>query len=342
MGSPVYTISGRQRPIVLAAAVSLAAAALVPVATAGDDPRSPASLDVEVQGDSGFTYHMVTEEDPVREVTGSFDIDTFRMDLAYTSSNGSAELRRVNASLALEGLYEFRDLNENGRFDLGDRIVRFDPVEPNRRAEVEHVETPGKLEILRATTPLEGDGEVQFDVYLTPESIRLTPDEDLRPLDNKIDIVLRDIRSTREDTSFGLAMRLEGSQLDRTDAREVRVEGDGANFLYEWSDTAILDGVSTPLNSTLVEQHVTRDDADHTELAVVHVLEPGNEVELEQSFRVEETSPPLSEALTGILGNPLVYLGGLVAAVLVVGGNAWLKLQENEDESGRLGRFSRE
>lgn len=334
--------SGRDRLTVLAAAASIAATALVPVAVADQDPRSSSTLDVDVERNEGFTYEMATRGDVQRQTTGQFDMDAFRLNLSYTSSNGTSELRRVNASLTLEGIYEFRDGNGNGRFDLGDEVVRFDPVQPGRWSSVDHVETPGQLEILRATTPLEGDGEVRFEVLVSPEPIRVSPERHLRPLDAKVHVTLQDLEPTGEDTRFSLAMRLEGSQLDRTDAHAVTVTGDGADLRYGWSDTATRNGVSTPLNSTLVEQDVTRDGQERTELLVLHTLEPANRIELHNSVELEETRSPIPEAFTGIVGNPPLYVGGLLAAILLVGGNAWLKLQEGEGGSGRAWRSSRE
>lgn len=336
--------TGRQRMVALAAVASLAATALVPVAVADDDPRSPASLDVEVpRDDSGFSYQTSTRtEDTFRQTTGEFDMERFQFNVSYTSSNGTSQMRSVNASLALEGVYLFQDTNENGRFDLGDRVVRFDRVQPNRWARADHVETVGELEILRATTPLEGGGEIQFDVLVSPEAINLNPDERLRPFDNRIDVTIRDLEPPAEDIHVSLATRLESGQLDRTDTNRVQVDGDGADLRYGWSDDATRDGSPTPLNSTVVEQHVTRDGQDAEELFVVHAFDPGEEVKLQHSFQVEETDSPIPAAFTEILGHPLLYLGGLVAAVVVVGGNAWLKLHESDRGRGRTWRSSQE
>jgi hypothetical protein len=312
-----------------------------------EDPtreEAPSSLDYEVHRFDGFDYRVQIGGPHGPEFQGSFAVDEARLNLSYRATPNATEgPRSVNLSMQLDGVYEFRDLDGNGRFDLGDELVRFERVDESTRGTVQHVDAPGRIEGFRASYPVGDRGFLAYTSYVAPEVAFLTDGRPVQPMGTEVSVTLGDLDFEGEDTRFAVAWRLESDEVDRKSPREIRVSGDRANLLYTWRANADRDGASLPISTSVVEQHVNRSSGPRTEAVIVHAVPPGDSVQLADGFEVhlpapDEPGPEFAESL----GEPRTFVAGLLAAVVLVGGNAWRKIRESGPATPEAPRFDGE
>lgn len=317
--------------VALVVAPSLAAPALAQDPESDGSPAEPATLDFVVDRD-GFDYQTRFGDARGQLVNGAFDLESARLNLSYnTSSEGPDGRRSVNLSLALSGVYEFRDVNSNSRFDLGDEVVAFHSLGDSRDADVGEVDADGPIRAAKATYPLEDGGDVEFTAYVSPRLAFLERGRPVQPTDTEIDITFDGVQVESDDTSLGVAMRLESAELEQTDVREISVQGDRAAAVYQWPGTIIVDGELASVRSTVLEQRLERGDDPITQAIVVQAVDPGDEIRTQSAIEIVHTEPTGQEVLAKIVGDPLLFAGGLIAAILVVGGNAWAKLRSDSE-----------
>lgn len=322
----------------LAAALLLLAPVLAVPAAAQDTASAqageePGSMDFEVD-DEGFDWVVRPGGSGGQVVNGSFDLDRARLDLSYNSSDDPADLRTAGGGFLLSGVYEFRDVNDNNRFDLGDEVVDFHPVQTDR-AKIEEVDADGPIRAARATYPLDGGGDVQFTTYVSPRLAFLEDGRPVQPTDTELNVTLEGVETKADDSELGVAMRLEGEEIEQTASREIRITGDRADAVYSWPATANVDGETAHVRSSVLEQRVERDGDLLTQAIVVQAVDPGERIHTQSTIDIKHTEPVTQEVFSRIVGDPLLFAGGLIAAVLVVGGNAWAKLKSDGSEKLR-------
>lgn len=305
-----------------------------PTASAQSDDE-PGSIDFEVD-DDGFNYVVRPGGARGQVVNGSFDLDSARLNVSYNSSDDPDAARSVSGSFVLSGVYEFRDVNGNNRFDLGDEVVDFHPVKKDRSAGVEEIETDGPVRAARATYPLDGGGEMQFTTHVSPQLAFLEDGRPVQPTDTELNVTLEGVDTVADDSELGVAMRLESEEIDQTGAREIRVGGDRADAVYSWPATATVDGETAHVRSSVLEQRVERDGKLVSQAIVIQAVDPGERIHTLSTIDIDHTEPPATQQVfTRIVGDPLLFAGGLIAALLVVGGNAWAKLRSGGSEKLR-------
>lgn len=309
----------------------MAAAAFGPAVAAQQSDTG--SLAADVDRNEGYTFELRPATDTDRSLRGSFDLDRTTLSLDYhVPANDSQDARSVNATMALSGLYEYRDLNKNERFDLGDEVVSFDTIERGRFGHVEQLATTDPVEGFQATYNLENGGSIEYNIYVTPETTSLDSGRNLDPMQVAATVTLEDVETQAEGTQLALATRVTSDTVEHPGPETVQVRGDGADLLYAWNDFATIDDLRTPTQSTVIEQHLGEGEDARTEAIVVKSLQPGDQITYDESFTVEHTQSPASAVLSTIPGDPWLFALGLLAALVVVGGNAWAKLRHGESE----------
>lgn len=325
-------------PFLAAASLLLAPALAVPaaaqetaVAQAGDEPGT---LDFEVD-DEGFDWVVRPGGSGGQVVNGSFDLGSARLDLSYNSSDDPTDFRTASGSFVLSGVYEFRDVNDNNRFDLGDEVVDFHPVKTDGFARIEELDVDDPIRAAQATYPLDGGGDIQFTTYVSPRLAFLDDGRPVQPTDTELNVTLEGVETTVDDSELGVAMRLEGPDIEQTAPREIHFIGDRADAVYSWPATANVDGETAHVRSSVLEQRVDRDGDLVTQAIVIQAVDPGERVHTLSTIDIKHTEPVKQQVFSRIVGDPLLFAGGLIAALLIVGGNAWAKLRSGGSEKLR-------
>lgn len=297
--------------------------------------RSPWSLTFSATAFEGFQYQFFRGEGEESAVlTGRFDLDRARLNVTYTSElEDGEEPRRVHVALSVAGVYEFRDLNGNGRFELGDEIVRFHKIGEAYTAQLERLSMPGAVEGARASYRI-GGGWLHLTVLTSP-TLRFLGQRPIVPTDTELNLTLEDMETEEEGTMLGLALRASSQDIEQTGPRVLTMDGQRAKALYHWAQNATVDGQEAPVGETVLVQRLTDGASPRDEGVIVLATEPGSRIQHTASLEIAHTRTTLEAFLGTVKGDPLVFsFGGALAAALI-GSTAWAKIRRGDDGSVR-------
>jgi hypothetical protein len=356
--------------------VGLTAAIFLPLAAVADgdpeDPkedrgrdgdRGPPDRDNRTQG-----RHGGDEDEDERDVDAKVEHEGFEIALARRAAENSDRVNmgfqypdarfrlqfqgRENESqtrMRLEAnvgpLFEFRDVDADGRYDLGEPVVSAwalgdegnDDVATTQRAEWQTPHTqdividgqPGKKITVNATLGDQGLFELRFFVFGDFVDIG---NSTLRPTGAKIDIEIRDYPYVASDTRLGLFLETRTQNsfkwshtheelADDEDgvAATQDVDGKPVTLLFTWKETATVDGVDTPVGSTFVRsKEVASNDGESTQIQrrEVFVLSYARGALVVHDPEAYVSIADFSLALP--IGQPLLVLAGAAAAATLV------------------------
>lgn len=263
------------------------------------------SVEIETEGkDVSIELERETEprEDKV-EMTWKAEEASF--ELAYESENASRETEdKLEATFG--AVAEYRDENDNGRYDAGEEIVsgwtlgdeREDEMGLDQRAEwgqptiddVTHEGEDGKRIVSTATLGDSGELTLRFLVFGDFVELNGTS---LSPTGAKIDIVVEDYSFAANDTELALFLETETESEFEQDvddeegetgvsARNASDEA-GPRLVFTWKDTAQVDGETRDVETTVLEEETESEtddgEAEHeTKRAFVLSYPRGSEI----------------------------------------------------------------
>lgn len=285
---------------------------------------------MDVDPGQGFTYSVAREDETPARLDGQFDLDRAALNVSYVAPPGTEDpeenQRRVNLSIRLSAVYAFRDVNDNQRFDLGDEVLRVDPIEQSQDAQVNELSMPGSLEGAEATYPLDHGGQARIQVFTAP-GLQFVDTRPVLPTDTELNVTLEGVDAPAEDARIALVMRVEAPSLEQVDSRLLHVNGDGARGVFSWADQAEIQNNTTQTDSTVLEQRLGN-NASREEAIVVLATDPNERIQHEASLAVVHTQSAVAAALSQIKGDALLFGLGLTASLVLVGASAWVKLSQ--------------
>lgn len=312
----------------------------VPVASQASDPGevppgSPQwSVSKDVNPDTGFAYTATrTQGDTPARMTGIFNLEDTKLELRYRApppdqADPDETIRSVNLTLRLSAVYEFRDVNGNDRFDLGDEVVRADPISPSQRARVEPIDGPGLIEGARAIYPLENIGRLVFETRTSPRPEPLG-DRNVYAPGPALNITLEESQPIEDDTHLAVLVRLGDTGLEHVAQHTIHAEGNGARALFEWTGNATSDDRVVPVSETVLEQRVRSQTDGQEEILVAWSTATDGTIQHPVDVRIEHTESTVDRALAIVKGDPLLFTIGLILTVGLIGASAWAKLQQS-------------
>jgi hypothetical protein len=223
---------------------------------------TPTNVEIESKLESGGT------EDSFKiEVSTSLDGVEFKVE--FETENSATETER-EFEVEFEEIVEYIDDNGNGLYDKESdtevqtlELSSFNPITYS-------VEThpDGEIHVLEVTTT---DGVFGALVYATGEFADINGSV-IAPTQVKIDVIIQGFDYLENDSQLALEVKLEASMEtsyqdvteDEEDGRateesEVDVIMDEITGFFSWKETAEVDGITYPVNASIVEVSPTQE-----------------------------------------------------------------------------------
>lgn len=245
--------------------------------------------------------------------------------LRYTLDADRPDNVSLDYHLRVHGLIEFEDLDGDGRYGLGDPVLKTFPVAEMSPEPVRVESLDGGRKEATASYRLPDHVQSRFQV-----EVLMTPGRDvgagalLDPTHVRLTLGVEDF-PFEEDRATRLAADVRwDARLDRIDAG-VADEQDRFLFRHRWDPAAIVAGTSIPVNTTV--QSYTAASGDQTIVAFSY----GDPEDLEHTSMVgtDRFSSDLDDRIIrSIVGEWHLYLIGLAAAGLLVGVPLHLRRRE--------------
>lgn len=332
---------GRRAPVsrhcllVILAALALLASPQAAAQSGGEPIESDGwELAFDFHVGEGFELRNAQRsQDASTFFNGSFDLNTATLDVEYAHLAPDDEVpeRRANTSLTLQAVYVFRDLNDNGRFDLGDEILEHDRFDNRREPTLVYDPLPRGFEGAKATYPLVRGGFVEVEIAVTDAPDHLGQRE-VRPTEMGLNVTVHDVPIRAEDAEIAVQLRAAGQGVDQAASR-IEMQGDGAEIHFTWDEQARLDGAETERGVTTYEQPLQ--DGEREEAIMFLSTDHASEIKHTMVFGAIHPSQTFEEVIAGILGDARLFLLGLGLAALGVGAAAVVKLRQGRARSFR-------
>ena len=306
----------------LALAALLALALLAPLASAGDDWRDGARrLEIDIRSD-GFEFRSERREGEGRDeirLRLEGDAVRFRFELRQdaNATEADAELR-----LELERVIEFRDENGDGAFQDGENVRAEHTTSDLNLAAV------SARNVSAAGVPgIEATANYAFNAApASTLTFRATAFGDLtsfqnfvqHPVEVKADLLFSDFPYTEAGTRPGIVFRVRAASTSPPNitADGVTFEAGDLRGTFRWKNNATVDGNETRVGVTVLEETGAVGERN---VSVTFAYARGADIVHDPTIGFLQ---PVTGALGRILGNPVFYALGAVAAVVVFGGLA--------------------
>ncbi len=282
---------------------------------------APRSLEVDEEDDAFEIRSFGAQGDRIRVRFEARDGD-LRLDFVVPES-GATE---IQLEVAFEAVLEFVDGNGDGRFDLGEQVVqRFDVDDmPFNVPILEGLDEGHRIEVSYVSS---FTLRLVFYVFPTETMVNGTL---VKPTQVKFDIGIDGFPLMQEDTFLAVETKLktevEPAFGTSPTVEELEAIGERYKGFFRWSSTADVDGITSPVNSTLVKVETELESNATTELEVertIVLVYPQGEQVLHDPIVGVAIVPALGSILTLI--NPLVYAVMIGVAVLFVVGTILLR-----------------
>jgi hypothetical protein len=226
-----------------------------------DISASADHVEIESQLESGGT------EDSFKiEVSTSPDGVEFKV--GFDTENSTAETER-EFEVQFEKIVEYIDDNSNGLYDKETdtevQTLRLESFNPIAYSVENH--TDGRIHILKVTTT---DDVFSAVIYAAGEFADINGTV-IAPTQVKIDVIIQDFNYLENDSQLALEVKLEASMEksyediteDEEDGRSteeaaVDVIMDEVSGFFSWKETAEIDGITYPINASIVEVSPTQ------------------------------------------------------------------------------------
>lgn len=301
------------------------------------DAKSDWTLDLEtLRAEVRWTMHRA--DDTTQEwVNGSFNGLDDRLTYRYTQILQEGEedptVHRINLTLGLAAVYEYRDTNNNSRFELSDEIVDYQAIGTDGVPLIHERDHPRQIEGARVVYPLEGGGELHLELFMSP-----TVDwEDTRvifPGDAELNLTVRNRPASASGTDLAVQLRAWGGDSFQRTGDELTVKDGRAVGYLRWMDQSFVDGNRTPVGvTTLEEKRPGGADGPRNEGLIIMSTPSAKEVTHRISLGTYVEEGPV-ETILATVGSWSIYTLGLIGAGILVGITAISKIKESSDRRG--------
>lgn len=334
------------RTLTILVAGLLVFSAAMPVALAQDDDEDDGDdadeveRKVEVETDEeGVSIELEREEGEAEDkVEMGFDYEEADFELGYETEteNASAE-SKLEAQFG--ALAEYRDENDNGRYDAGEPLVSTwhlgedadvdddipeDGTVQWQQATVSDVSRDGKQgKLINAPADLGDEGTFELTFLVFGDFVDLGTSS-LTPTGAKIDIGIEDYPYQSNETELALFMETETEQEAEVDDEPDEAEDDETGvaassqvgnrtveLVFTWKDSAQVDGTSEPVETTVLSSEAeseTEDGETEQETKREFVLSYGRGDEIVHDPKAQVMVSSSVSNVPG-LGAPLALLG---------------------------------
>lgn len=267
----------------------------------GHDERDDEERQVRVEVDGLEARIRLERESAAGEdkVAMRYDAADALLEVKYEAEgNDTSSEKKLRARF--HEVFEYVDADGDGAYDVGETIassyllgggheVAAEPAtgratwQPITLSDVTKGNATGKKLESRATF---GEGGVFGLVFYVYGDFTLVDGATLQPTEAKIDILVQDYPFVRNDSRVGVALTLKAeesfeSDHEFVDEGEQGVAASGSagdvqfSLVFTWKETALVDGVETPVAATIVKESTDVEDeheGSSTEQKVLLVL----------------------------------------------------------------------
>lgn len=344
----------RRAGIIVLALVLILAPWIGTVAAQGDEEAAePGQPSEQPQGDwtleletrrAEVLWTMHRSDETTREwINGSFDGLADQLVYRYTKIIQDPEdleaeptVHKIDLTVALTAVYEYRDTNNNSRFELSDEIVAYQSIHDSGVPLVHQRDHPRQIQGARVVYPLEGGGELHLELFMSPT----TDKQETRlvfPGDAELNLTVRNRPATEPGTRVGVQLRAWGGETFERAEDELTVKHGKAVGYVRWLDHSLVDDVRIPVGITTLEEIRSPDNTEARNEGLIIMSTPaGQEITHRISIGtyVEESRV---EKILATVGDWSIYTVGLLGALIFVGVTVVSKLKGRGQAGGRGG-----
>lgn len=331
-------LAGAMVLVVLAGLLAPVAAAPSeqPDAANGDEPRTA----LEVIPDQGFRFTQTrTMGESTRDLSGVFSLDEARLNVTYGAADASQQQQangtsapRLDLSIAITGVFTFEDGNEDGRFDLGDRVLEHHRPVDSEDPRIEQVDPRRGFDRVVAEYPIEGGEEIRV-TFLFPRFGNETAPSQAPTTGFGVQADVPDNLTRSSDaTLIGVETRVLGQEVEVQGDDALAVHDDGTVARYTVLGTPRDGNGTPPLRPSLMTQRL--EDPGHASAEEGILIEPtrANDDGQVALLTVTEREDRFGAAVLGaIQGEEEVYLVGAVLAAVLVGAGLVHRLEQERE-----------
>lgn len=316
----------------------------------GDDDRRKVDVSIDSGGvEIKLERETASSED---EIKVRFDFDDAEFETKYESEAGDTETE-MKLQAQLLSLAEYRDANNNSRYDAGEPLTSswaFSDESGDEDADVAanaaggtvHWGTPTLSDVtienqtgkkIRVPAQL-GSGSVVLVLWVFGDFVDLE-NSTLKPTSVKIDIVIHDYPYKANDTALALFLQTESKtefevEHDHDEMEDDEegvaasdlVGGEPVSLVFTWKDSATVDGASKPVYTTSLRTRSeadTEDGESETERKELFALSyaRGNEIVHDPESYVAIESASSGNGIPGLMGSAALAAVALAALAAV-------------------------
>lgn len=307
------------------------------VAQRPGDARSDWTLDLETRrAEVLWTMHRADET--TREwINGSFNGLDDELSYRYTQivddPDGDAdEVHRINLTLAIAAVYEYRDINNNSRFELSDEIIAYEPVADGGIPLIHALDYPRQIEGARAVYPLEGGGELHLEMFMSPK-VDWKESRLVFPGDTELNLTVRNRPASAPGTDLAVQLRAWGGERFERTGDELTLKTGKAVGYVRWMDQSFVDGVRKPVGITTLEEKRADGSGERNEGLIIMSTDNGREITHRISVGTYVEEGPVDTILATV-GDWSIYTLGLIGAGALVAIAAVNKIRERQGRQG--------
>lgn len=305
------------------------------------DAKSDWTLDLEtLRAEVRWTMHR--SDDTIQEwVNGSFNGLDDQLTYRYTQlvQEGEDEeptVHQINMTLGLAAVYEYRDTNNDGRFELSDEIVDYQAIETEGVPLIHERDHPRQIEGARVVYPLEGGGELHLEIYMSP-TVDWKDTRLIFPGDAELDLTIRNRPASAAGTDMAVQLRAWGGESFQRTGNELTLKDDRAVGYVRWMDQSFVDGNRTPVGiTTLEEKRPAGPEGGGNQGMIIMSTPSAKEITHRISLGTYVEEGPV-ETILATVGSWSIYTLGLIGAGILVGITAISKIKESRDRPGGEG-----
>ncbi len=262
-------------------------------------------------------------------VTSSYEASRAALTLALApGADNDSPVRAITANM--DSILEFRDENENGRYDIGETVVSGHAVKSLPVTVDAAPSDVGRTVSVHHGLP--GGGSLSLIFHLV--SVESTSDgANILPTETKYDIIIADYPFVNGDTLLALGTVVSSTAPLKHTVRAgmptlTTHQADRVVF-FSWVPEAAVDGVTTEVAWSVhasVGGSGSSGAETSTDAIVYFTYTQGALVVHDPSLGVMTAS--IAEAVGKVLGSPAAYIAGAAFAALVVAGAAAGRLRK--------------
>ena len=313
-------------------ALALTVLLVAPAVLADDDEDwgdGERHVDTDVRSDG---FDMVSDRaegaqrDRIRLSLEGSNVE-FRFELLASSSSTEAE---ASLRIRLERVIEFEDRNGDGAFQASDEVREgYRPHDLSltdvSSADVTSNGVPGvqvtaSYSFRDAPNATLGFRATAFGNVATFEDVGL------KPVETKIDLLFGAFPYSESDTLPGVELHIRSDKPrgPATVANGLTFRAGNLNATFGWKQAATVDGVDRPVRLTLTENDI---GANETEADIAFAYARGSTIVHDSTFGFSQSPVvQIPTTPTTVLGNPVFYTVGVLAAVAVFGSFAFARM----------------